>query len=107
MGAGTLLYRSGLLDSVYRFSVNLKGGPAMPVEKYMKWSQKVLLGVSLKVVAPTGQYDPTKLINWGTSRWSFKPVFGYSQRLGGKLVLIGYFGACSFTPNFDFSSRIC
>jgi hypothetical protein len=28
MGAGTELYRSGLIDSVYRFSVNLKGGPA-------------------------------------------------------------------------------
>src|ERR1700761_4134699 len=36
-GAGTHLYRSGLVDSVFRFSINLKGGPAMPVEKYMKW----------------------------------------------------------------------
>ena len=33
-------------------------------------------------LAPTGQYDPTKLINWGTNRWSFKPEFGYSQRWG-------------------------
>ena len=105
MGAGTHLYRSGLLDSVYRFSVNLKGGPAMPVEKYMKWKQKVLLGVSLKVVAPTGQYDPTKLINWGTNRWSFKPEFGYSQRWGGKWVLDGYFGVWFFTTNSDFWSR--
>jgi hypothetical protein len=105
MGAGTHLYRSGLLDSVYRFSVNLKGGPAMPVEKYVKWKQKVLLGVSLKVVAPTGQYDPTKLINWGTNRWSFKPEFGYSQRWGGKWVLDGYFGMWFFTTNSDFWSR--
>jgi len=105
MGAGTHLYRSGLLDSVYRFSVNLKGGPAMPVEKYVKWKQKVLLGVSLKVVAPTGQYDPTKLINWGTNRWSFKPEFGYSQRWGGKWVLDGYFGVWFFTTNSDFWSR--
>ena len=105
MGAGTHLNRSGLLDSVYRFSVNLKGGPAMPVEKYVKWKQKVLLGVSLKVVAPTGQYDPTKLINWGTNRWSFKPEFGYSQRWGGKWVLDGYFGVWFFTTNSDFWSR--
>ena len=105
MGAGTHLYRSGLLDSVYRFSVNLKGGPAMPVEKYVKWKQKVLLGASLKVVAPTGQYDPTKLINWGTNRWSFKPEFGYSQRWGGKWVLDGYFGVWFFTTNPDFWSR--
>jgi len=66
-GAGQHLYRSGLLDSVFRVSVNLKGGPAMPVQNYMKWKQKVLLGASLKVIAPTGQYDPTKLINWGAT----------------------------------------
>jgi hypothetical protein len=66
-GAQDNLYRSGLVDSVFRFSGNLKGGPAMPVPKYMRWKQKVLLGPSLKVIAPTGQYDPTKLINWGTT----------------------------------------
>ena len=62
------VHRSGLLDSVYRVSVNLVGGSAMPVEKFVKWKQKKLLGTSLKVIAPTGQYDPTKLINWGTNR---------------------------------------
>jgi len=30
---------------------------------------KTLIGVSLKVVAPTGQYDPAKLVNWGANRW--------------------------------------
>ena len=71
-GAGEHIYRSGLLDSVYRLSVNLKGGPALPPKEFGKWRQKLLLGASLKVVAPTGQYDPTKLINWGTNRWSFR-----------------------------------
>jgi hypothetical protein len=103
-GAGDHLYRSGLVDSVFRFSVNLKGGPAMPVQKYMKWKQKVLLGTSLKVIAPTGQYDPTKLINWGTNRWSFKPEFGYSQ-LWKKWVLDGYAGVWFFTTNSAFWSR--
>jgi Putative MetA-pathway of phenol degradation len=104
-GAEQHLYRSGLLDSVFRISVNLKGGPAMPPQKFIKWKQKVLLGASLKVIAPTGQYDPTKLINWGTNRWSFKPEFGYSQRWGGKWVLDGYFGVWFFTRNSDFWSR--
>ena len=52
----------------------------MPVQEMRKWKQKTLLGVSLKVLAPTGQYDPTKLVNWGTNRWAFKPEFGYSKR---------------------------
>jgi hypothetical protein len=91
MGAENHLYRSGLLDSAFRFSVNLRGGPAMPVQKFAKWQQKMLLGVSLKVVAPTGQYDPTKLINWSAHRWGFKPEFGYSQRWG-HWVVDGYTG---------------
>ena len=103
-GAEQHLYRSGLLDSVYRFSVNLKGGPAVTMPEFVKWQQKILLGASLKVIAPTGQYDPTKLINWGTNRWSFKPEFGYSQRWG-HWVLDGYFGAWFFTTNQDFWSR--
>ena len=105
IGVEQHLYRSGLLDSVYRLSVNLKGGPAMPPQKFIKWRQKVLLGASLKVAAPTGQYDPSKLINWGTNRWSFKPEFGYSQRWGGKWVLDGYFGVWFFTTNPDFWSH--
>ncbi len=104
LGAEKQLYRSGLLDSVYRFSVNLKGGPAMPPQKFIKWRQKVLLGASVKVMAPTGQYDPTKLINWGANRWGFKPEFGYSQRWGN-WILDGYFGAWFFTTNPDFWSR--
>ncbi len=104
LGAEKQLYRSGLLDSVYRVSVNLKGGPAMPPQEFVKWKQKVLLGASLKVLAPTGQYDPTKLINWGANRWGFKPEFGYSQRWGN-WILDGYFGAWFFTTNPDFWSR--
>jgi hypothetical protein len=103
-GAGLNLYRSGLADSTYRFSINLKGGPAMAPREFLKWHQKVLLGVGLKVLAPTGQYDPTKLINWGTNRWSFKPEFGYSQRFG-KWILDGYAGVWLFTTNHDFWSR--
>jgi Putative MetA-pathway of phenol degradation len=79
IGEHRQIYRSGLVDSTFRFSVNLKGGPAMPVQEFVKWKQKTLLGVSLKVVAPTGQYSPTKLVNWGSHRWSFKPEFGGSR----------------------------
>jgi Putative MetA-pathway of phenol degradation len=104
LGAEGHLYRSGLLDSVYRFSVNLKGGPAMPPQEFMKWRQKMLIGVSLKVVAPTGQYDPMKLINWGNNRWAFKPEIGYSQRWG-HWVVDAYGGAWFTTTNPEFFSH--
>jgi hypothetical protein len=98
LGNQRSLYRSGLLDSSFRLSVNLKGGTAMQPQKFVKWKQKLLLGASLKVIAPTGQYDPTKLINWGINRWAFKPEFGYSERWG-KWVLDGYAGVWFYTRN--------
>jgi hypothetical protein len=101
LGTQRSIYRSGLLDFSARLSVNLKGGPAMPVQTFVKWKQKMLLGASLKIVAPTGQYDPTKLINWGINRWAFKPEFGYSQRWG-HWVLDGYAGVWFYTANNAF-----
>jgi hypothetical protein len=103
-GAETLAYRSGLVPASFRFSVNLKGGPAMNVPEFLNWRQKSILGVSLKLVPPTGQYDPTKLINLGTNRWALKPELGYSRRWG-HWVLDGYGGAWFFTTNPEFFSR--
>jgi hypothetical protein len=97
-------YRSGLLDSIFRFSMNLKGGPAMSVKEYQSWRQKTILGVSLTVVAPTGQYDSTKLINNGSNRWAFKPEFGYSGRRG-HWVLDVYGAVWFFTTNPEYFSH--
>ena len=58
----------------------------MSAKQFRTWKQTVLLGASLKVIAPTGQYDPNKLINWGNNRWAFKPELGYSQRWGKWIV---------------------
>jgi hypothetical protein len=104
LGTNKQIYRSGLSDSGFRFSVNLKGGPAMPITEFVNWKQTVVLGISVKVIAPTGQYDSTKLINWGTNRWIFKPEFGYSQRFRRKWILDGYAGAVFFTTNREFYS---
>lgn len=97
------LYRSGLLDSGFRFSINLKGGPAMDLPHFVRWKQKTLLGASLIVLAPTGQYDPNHLINWGIHRWAFKPELGYSRRWG-KWVLDAYGGVWFYTLNDAFYS---
>jgi hypothetical protein len=102
-GAEAHAYRSGLLDSSFRFSVNLKGGPAMDLRDYVKWRQKTLIGVSIRAVAPTGQYDPAKLINYGSNRWAFKPEIGLSRRWGHWL-LDTYGAGWFFTTNHDFFS---
>ena len=103
LGSQRQIYRSGLLDLAMRFSVNLVGGPAMKMQEFAKWKQKKLLGASLIVIAPTGQYDPTHLINWGINRWALKPELGYSQRWG-HWVLDGYGGVWFYTTNKAFYS---
>jgi len=95
------VYRSGLLDSSFRFSVNLMGGPAMQPREFATWKQKRLLGLSLRMVAPTGQYSGKKLVNWGSNRWAFKPELGYSERWG-HWVLDGYAGVWFYTTNSAF-----
>jgi len=94
-------YRSGLLDSDFRFAVNLKGGPAMSPREYAKWRQKTLIGVSMKVTAPTSQHNPAALLNFGTNRWAFRPEVGVS-RLRGHWLLDTYAGVWFFTPNIQY-----
>jgi hypothetical protein len=104
LGEQRSIYRSGLFDAVFRFSVNLVGGPAMSGAEMRQWRQKTLLGVSLKVVAPTGQYDSTKMINLGANRWAFKPELGLSQRWG-HWIFDAYGAIWLFTENPEFFSR--
>jgi len=47
LGSNKSVYRSGLLDFVSRFSVNLIGGPAMQAQEFGKWKQKVILGAGV------------------------------------------------------------
>jgi hypothetical protein len=98
------IYRSGLADSTFRFSVNLIGGPAMSAREFVRWKQKALLGVSLTFVARTGQYDPTKFINLGSNRWAFKPEVGFSRRWGSWLF-DAYGAVWFFTTNPEFFSN--
>jgi hypothetical protein len=93
--------RSGFLDTYARLSVNLIGGPAMEPAEFAKWHQTVLLGASLAVVTPDGQYNPTKLVNYGSNRWGFKPELGYSERWG-RWVLDAYAAVWFFTENTEY-----
>jgi hypothetical protein len=101
LGKNRSVYRSGLLDLTARFSVNLKGGPAMLPQEFAKWKQKTIIGASLKIVAPTGQYDPSRLVNWGINRWAFKTELGYS-RSWRRWLLDGYGGVWFYTTNPTF-----
>ena len=88
-------------DPRVRFAVNLYGAPAMTPREFGSYQQGTILGFSLSVAPPLGQYDSTKLINLGTHRWSFKPELGFS-RTRGRWVVEMMAGAWLFTDNHDF-----
>lgn len=97
-------YRSGLLPPTFRLAVNLIGGPAMNTSSFLKWRQKRILGASIKLAPAAGQYDPTRLINFGTNRWALKLELGYSQRWR-HWILDAYGGAWFYTENPEFFSH--
>jgi hypothetical protein len=95
--------RHGLGDLVTRFAVNLVGAPAMTPKQFAGYRQTTIVGFSLVVVAPTGQYDPSRIINLGTNRWAFSPEVGFSRRRGHWTVEADAGGAF-FTDNSNFNN---
>ena len=94
--------RSGLTDMKAKLSVNLLGNPAVSPQVFAReHKDRLLLGASLTVSAPTGQYDETKLINLGTNRWAFKPEVGISVPWK-KFDFDAYAGVVFFTTNPNF-----
>jgi hypothetical protein len=93
--------RSGLGDITLRVAVNLYGAPALSLEEFRDYRQDTIVGVSLLVTAPAGEYDSERLINIGTNRWSFKPEAGISKALG-RWTLEAAAGVTFFTDNDEF-----
>ncbi|HYS17812.1 MAG TPA: transporter, partial [Candidatus Binatia bacterium] len=73
---------SGLGDPRARFSFLFYGAPALSMEDFREYEPDLILGASLAVTVPLGQYDSDKLVNIGTNRWSFKPEIGISKTWG-------------------------
>ncbi len=87
---------TGLGDPRFRVSVNLFGAPALSAKEFASYQQDLIVGVSLQVSAPLGQYDSTKLLNLGGNRWSFRPELGISKAWGPWTV--------EFAPSVTFFS---
>lgn len=93
--------RSGFGDLRMRITVNLLGNRALTLQEFARRPPSTTLGVSLVTVMPTGQYDPARLVNIGTNRWSFKPEVGLSHPMG-RWVLDLAAGLWLFTDNPNF-----
>ena len=73
---------NGFGNPEFELSVNLYGAPAVGMKDFASYKQDWIVGVALKVSAPSGQYDDTRLVNIATHRWFFKPSLGVSKAVG-------------------------
>jgi hypothetical protein len=74
--------RSGGGDLRLRFSTLLKGGRALSPKEFAARKPQTIVGASVSIVIPSGQYDPRRLVNPGSNRWAFKPEVGISKPAG-------------------------
>jgi len=70
---------SGPGDPRFRLSVNFYGAPAVTLPEYPAYKPDLVIGASVQVTPPWGQYDASKAVNLGTNRWSIKPDIGFSK----------------------------
>jgi hypothetical protein len=94
--------RSGFSDMRLRLSVLVLGAPAATLQELAKAPRKTVLGVSLNMIIPTGQFFSDKLINLGTNRFSFRPEIALSQPVGKRGLIDVYYGVWFFTKNKSF-----
>ena len=102
IGQPESITRSGFADTRMRLTVLVHGAPAVGLAEYMKAPKKTIVGVSMNIVAPTGEFFSDKLINLGTHRWSFRPELALSQPLGKRWLVDVYGGIWFFTTNHTF-----
>lgn len=94
----------GVGDTTARLAVSLLGAPAMTREGFaaLRKDPKPIVGVSLSVTAPTGEYDVDRLINIGGNRWSVKPAVGAIYPLTDSWLLESEVSVAFFQDNDEF-----
>jgi len=103
LGVPAEAYRSGLASPLARFAINIYGARAMKLKEFAAYQQKTIIGTSVVVSPPVGQYDPAKAINVGSNRWAFKPEVGLSHAFRKtRLILDAYAGVWVYTDNHNF-----
>jgi hypothetical protein len=79
----------GIGDLGVTLAVNLLGAPTMTPADFQELRKKPhpILGASLKVVAPIGQYNADRLLNVGGNRWAVRAELGSVIPLKRKWLL--------------------
>ncbi len=100
-GKDTSGTKTGFTDTRLRLAVNLFGSPAVSLKDFKRFQQETIIGASLVISVPVGQYDKSKRVNLGSNRFGIKPEIGVSKRLA-RWYLEAYAGIWFFTENKEF-----
>lgn len=92
---------SGFNRPAFRLSVNLHGSPALRLQEFSGWKQDLIVGASVQVSPPWGQYDDSRIVNITGNRWTIKPEIGVSKAIGS-WTLEAQAAVSIFTDNDDF-----
>ncbi len=95
---------SGKGDARVRFAINLSGAPTMDAAGFqaLRASPRTIVGASVLVQIPIGEYEEDKLINAGTNRWAVKPAIGLIWPLYPTWLLEFELGTWFFGDNDEF-----
>ena len=90
---------AGLVDPRIKLSIGLYGAPAMNAAQFARVPRpRTVVGGSVTVVPPWGQYAPAQLVNLGFNRWAVKPEVGVSHQID-RWTVEWYAGTWLFTAN--------
>jgi hypothetical protein len=97
-------YFSGFADIRATLAVNLLGAPSMTPSEFqeLRADPRHMLGASLKVVAPTGKHDSSRLINAGSNRWAARAELGYIYPVKPRWLLEFDLGVWFYSDDDDF-----
>lgn len=95
---------SGIGDVRARLAINLVGAPSMDGAGFqaLRANPRPIVGASLLIQAPTGEYQSDKLVNIGTNRWAVKPAIGAIWPLRPTWLLEAEVGVWLFGDNNNF-----
>ena len=87
----------GFADLRLRISMNIIGGNVREHDH----TTPFVGGFNIQIIAPTGQYDPDRLINLGANRWTVRTQIGAAKQFKKWIVEL-YAGVWTFTENPEF-----
>ena len=95
---------SGFADARARLSINLVGAPAMDNAAFqaLRTEPRPIVGASVLVSAPTGNWESDTVFNTGGNRWAVKPAIGVIYPLRPTWLLEFEAGAWFIGDNDDF-----